>query len=99
MRAVIREELARSHQPRRADADGLLSVSEAAAIAALKPATIRDWARTGRLKTAGRAGRRWRFRREDVEAALRGPSRTTADIDLDREAARLLSLDRARERR
>jgi len=96
VRLVVREELGRVRAA--APADGLLSAEEAAELAGVKPATIRDWARSGRLATAGRAGRRLRFRGEAVEAALRSSASVTA-VDLDREAGRLLRLDRARNKR
>lgn len=45
----------------------LLKPEEAAAALAVKPSTVREWLRTGRLKGV-RLGRLWRVREEDLEA-------------------------------
>lgn len=44
-----------------------MSVDEVAEFFEVKPATVREWCRTGRLK-ASKPGRDWKIFREDVHA-------------------------------
>lgn len=50
----------------------LLSVGEAARAVDVRPGTIRDWIKRGRLN-AVRAGRRYRIRRADLQRSLQAP--------------------------
>jgi excisionase family DNA binding protein len=65
IRRVVREELAAA-RPGPAE---LMTTAEAAGHARVKPATIRDWVRVGRLR-AQRVGRHLRVRRADLDAAI-----------------------------
>jgi excisionase family DNA binding protein len=80
LRALIREELAKLQTP------DLLTTAEAAAFAKLTPETLREWIAAGKLKAA-RAGRSYRIRRADLEAALSAPRRARAVIDISPESA------------
>lgn len=69
--------------------DQLLTVEEAAAVAKVTPATVRSWIMSGRLTASKPAGsRRWRVRHDRLLAYLRDAA--PDDLDLTREAARLL---------
>lgn len=49
----------------------LLTPEDAAKVLKVKPETIREWLRTGKLKGL-RAGRLWRIRPDDLEKFLGG---------------------------
>jgi excisionase family DNA binding protein len=75
---AVRDELGK-----REDDDGYMTVAMAAAYAKLKPATIREWAKSGKLR-AKSTGRQLRITRADLEAAMsavrtRRPNRETAE--------------------
>ena len=56
----------------------LLTVDEVAAFLRVKPATVYEWAKDGKIP-ASKIGRLWRFRRDDVEAWVRNSSSHLAD--------------------
>lgn len=56
------------------DAKEVIDTYEAAALAGVKPRTIRAWVQNGRLRPIGR-GRTYLFRRRDVLGATRAPVR------------------------
>lgn len=77
VREVVREVLAEQ----RPAPDDLLTVTEAASIAKVRPAAIRAWIAEGKL-VAGRIGtRRFRIKRSDLDAAL-APGGRQKDRDL-----------------
>ncbi len=81
LRALIREELAKLQAP------DLLTTAEAAAFAKLTAETLREWIADGKLR-AVRAGKRYRIRRADLEAALAAPRRSRlAVVDISPESA------------
>lgn len=51
-------------------ANELLTVDEVAEFLRVKPSTVYEWAKQGKIP-ASKVGRLWRFRREDVEAWVR----------------------------
>lgn len=72
IRQVVREELrALVDELRPAPAErvpgGYLTIDEAATLARLRPATLRTWIRSGRLRATGRP---YRVSREDLAEAL-----------------------------
>jgi len=95
LRLVVREELARLTATARTA--GFVDVPAAAAHAGVTPATIREWVSRG-LLPAARAGRRLRVRLADVEGCLVQQARGPEKVNLDDEAARIVALDRARQR-
>ena len=68
MRKVAREVYAEERAA--PSPDELLTVGEAASLASLKPATIRAWVKSRRLREH-RAGRHLRIERGDLERALK----------------------------
>ena len=75
IRAIVRDELARSSRP----TDEYLSTTAAAQFADVSVGTIRRWVREGKLKEH-RAGRSVRVRRQDLERLLsKVPERTGLD--------------------
>jgi excisionase family DNA binding protein len=70
----------------------VLTIDEAALRLKLKPDTVRDWVKAGKLK-AVKLGRVWRVDAEDLERLLRGeptappPPLPAADGPLERRAA------------
>lgn len=61
----------------------LLTTAEAAQLARRSPETIRAWAKSGRLTQVSGGSSRPLYRREDLQAALRGPwSRRSSTADL-----------------
>jgi excisionase family DNA binding protein len=56
-----------------------LTIDEAAEKVKVKPDTVRDWLRSGRLK-GYKAGRLWRIRPQDLETFLEGKP-TDEDLD------------------
>ena len=78
VRSVVRDELAAERAARDVDqVDHLLDVAAAARLVSVKPATVRAWIKSGKLKTAGKAGKSWRLRREEVIAAVNLKGRTS----------------------
>lgn len=74
-----------------------LSTRDAAALAGVHPATVRDWLRRGLLREH-RAGREIRVRRDELLVFLsRGATANTQRVDLDERADTIL--DRHRRRR
>jgi len=69
VRDVVRDELGKAVRD-----DGYMTVAEAAAVARLKSATLREWIKRGRLK-ATHLGRRLRVTRADLDAAMAKPAR------------------------
>jgi excisionase family DNA binding protein len=57
----------------------ILTIHEAAARLKLKPETVRDWLKAGKLKGV-KLGRVWRVDAEDLERLLRGEP-TAEDLD------------------
>ena len=55
--------------------DVLLTVDEVAAFLRVKPATVYEWARNGKIP-ASKVGRLWRFSRREIETWVResGPT-------------------------
>jgi len=51
----------------------LLTVEQAAGKLQVRPETVRDWLRAGRLKGV-KAGRQWRVRARDLESFLQEPT-------------------------
>ena len=51
----------------------LLTVEQAAGKLQVRPETVRDWLRAGRLKGV-KAGRQWRVRARDLESFLQEPA-------------------------
>ena len=95
LRLVVREELARLTAT--ASAAGFVDVPSAAAHARVTPATIREWS-PGGCCLLPQAGRRLRVRLADVEACMAQQARGPEKVNLDDEAARIVALDRARQR-
>jgi len=57
-----------------------LTATEAAAYLKVKPRTVSQWAKAGKLpghRLSGCKRITWRFRREDLDAMLTGPSAAT----------------------
>lgn len=52
-------------------ADQLLTTDEAAALLRVEPWTVREWAKTGRLRGL-KPGKAWRFDPRDVDELLEG---------------------------
>jgi excisionase family DNA binding protein len=63
-------------------ADSLLTPERAAQLLAVRPKTIRDWLKRGRLKGV-RAGRLWRIRERDLEVFLAAEKETQSWLDAD----------------
>ena len=63
-------------------AESLLTPERAAQLLAVRPKTIRDWLKRGRLKGV-RAGRLWRIRECDLEAFLAAEKETQSWLDAD----------------
>jgi len=63
-------------------AESLLTPERAAQLLAVRPKTIRDWLKRGRLKGV-RAGRLWRIRERDLEAFLAAEKETQSWLDAD----------------
>ena len=63
-------------------AESLLTPETAAQRLAVRPKTIRDWLKRGRLKGV-RAGRLWRIRERDLEAFLAAEKETQSWLDAD----------------
>lgn len=82
LRQLIREELA-AVQPLTVatpPSPPVLTTDEAAARAKRSPETIRDWIKTGRLRTLPRSGRQHhRIRAEDLDRALLAPNSIEMD--------------------
>jgi len=98
LRALRREVTRLASEPRsRAPAEGYLSTRQAAEYMDVKPATIREWCESGRLR-ASKVGKQWRIRREDLDTSLTRPE-AKRSVDLDGEAFRILRLDRERAER
>jgi excisionase family DNA binding protein len=57
--------------------DDYLTVEEAAAKVKVKPLTIREWLRLGKLRGV-KAGRLWRIRPQDLDAFLQAPAAAQA---------------------
>lgn len=96
VRTAVREELRGLAPPRGApSAPEWLTAAEAALAARCRPATIREWIRRGRLKASGRP---YRIRRADLEVAIAAKVAPPADeVDIEREAAKIVALDRRRQ--
>lgn len=96
VRQAIREEMAKDGGSP-SNTGGFVTVAEAARHAGVTPGTIRDWLAAGKITTGSKAGRRWRVKLSDLEAFMRQQAGGTgARVDLESEAGRLLSLDKAR---
>ena len=54
----------------------LLTPEQAAEILAIKPRTILEWLRTGKLKGVKVGGKLWRIRESDLEAVVTNPHDT-----------------------
>lgn len=52
----------------------LLTPEEAAGILKMRPETVREWLRTGRLKGLKAGPRMWRIKESDLVEFLKGPS-------------------------
>lgn len=52
-------------------AEKLLTPEDAAKVLLVKPETVREWLRTGKLKGV-KMGRLWRVRESDLETFLKG---------------------------
>ena len=78
VRAAVAEVLTRNAAPVVAQEGGYLSISGAAAFAAVHPGTLRRWITTGRLPVR-RAGRVYRIARAELEAFLEREGRS-ADV-------------------
>jgi excisionase family DNA binding protein len=63
-------------------AESLLTPERAAQLLAVRPKTIRDWLKQGRLKGV-RAGRRWRIRERDPEAFFAAEKESRSWLDTD----------------
>lgn len=96
LREIIREEVervTREPAPQR-EAPRILTTEEAAAHARRSPETIRDWIKSGRLRTLPRSGRQhYRIRLEDLEEALASPSQ---GLDADSWAGSVIAISRGR---
>lgn len=82
LRLVVREELQRAGV--QDGPDRLMTVKAAADFAGLKPATIREWITSGKLK-ALKAGPHWRIELLDLKAAM-DPSPAQARIAEEQDA-------------
>lgn len=82
MREVIREELGQR--------DGYVTIREAAQVARVHPATIRDWIREGHLPRHA-AGRRPRVLLSELRALLANPPGSKPKADL---VAKVLAIHR-----
>tara|TARA_R110002096_G_scaffold259030_1_gene452549 strand:- start:3275 stop:3709 length:435 start_codon:yes stop_codon:yes gene_type:complete len=100
VRDVVREELRvavreLSQQPQEAP---YLNAHQAAEIAGVTAATIRDWVRKGELR-GSRAGRLLRIKSSDLESFLEralAPVETVQDVDIDARVAEMLEEERTR---
>lgn len=63
-------------------AESLFTPETAAQLLAVRPKTIRDWLKRGRLKGV-RAGRLWRIRERDLEAFLAADRESRSWLDAD----------------
>jgi excisionase family DNA binding protein len=92
VRSVVREEVRaalaepRLRNGRGAGDDGYLSISSAAAYAAVAPGTLRRWIRTGRLPVR-RAGRVYRIARNELEDFL---AREGRSVEIARKASAIV---------
>jgi excisionase family DNA binding protein len=102
VRAAVREavpRLAPAPQLRPVDPNELLRVEDVAALVKVTKATVRGWVRSGSLPaTLLGAGKRreYRISRASLQAFLAPGSDHSAPVDLDAEADKIVSLDRAR---
>ena len=92
VRSIVRDEVARSGETGMSRGR-YLTVKEAAGHTGVAEVTIRDWAKKGMLKAA-RAGSRWRIKLADLENTIR--QKREVAVDLDAEAARIVSLEQRR---
>lgn len=71
-RALVREVVEEVLAERGLDSMGtrMIPASAAAALASVSVDTILEWVATGRLRVAGKVGRRYRFLAADVRAAI-----------------------------
>ena len=63
-------------------AESLITPERTAQLLAVRPKTIRDWLKRGRLKGV-RAGRLWRIRERDLEVFLAVEKETQSWLDVD----------------
>src|SRR5438309_4138342 len=92
VRKVIREEVeaALANLHLRASADGYLTIEEAAHVAKAHHQTVRDWIRSGALKSS-RPNRHYLIKRSDLDAFIASPPRTAGNVTVDEEYERVLS--------
>jgi excisionase family DNA binding protein len=88
VRLALREEIARMNiRPISSAEDAFLSISRAAEIIGVHPATIRSWVHSGQLK-GHRAGRHLRVKRSELEAYASSVEKGQ-NLDLDALAGKL----------
>lgn len=99
---VLRTELRTIAQapPAAPVSDEILRVDQVAAELQVRPASVRAWIRSGKLRSValGEAGKRvvYRIRRSDLNAFLAGQTAEPTARDIDNEACKVLSLGRRR---
>ena len=98
LRLVVRQELALAREQMGHGDGEFLTVDQAARRVEVTPGTIREWIKKNKL-TAARAGRQWRIRRVDLDLCLHRQVKNPQNVDIDAEAARLVSLDRSTRKR
>jgi excisionase family DNA binding protein len=91
VRKVIREEVgaALANLNRRASDADYLTIEQAAKVAKAHHQTVREWIRSGALKSS-RPNRHYLIKRSDLDAFIASPPRTD-DVSVDEEYERLLS--------
>ena len=98
LRLVIRQELAQAKEKTGHGGGELLTVNQAARRVEVTPGTIREWIKKNKL-TAVKAGRQYRIRRADLDQCLIRQVENSSLVDIDAEAARLVSMDRSKRER
>jgi excisionase family DNA binding protein len=93
VREALREELPRVLAELRPQTSDLLSIGEAAELAGVNAATVREWIRIGKLKRLG-TDRIWRVLRSDLLAFLEPkcsrPSTELTDEELEDRVVKML---------
>ena len=98
LRLVVRLELTLAGGQMGHSGGEFLTVDQAAHRVEVAPGTIREWIKKNKLK-AVKEGRQYRIRRADLDQSLAQQVKKPQRVDIDEEAARLVSMDRSKRRR